>query len=126
MDDYGEYYFRIDGVDILEDIENKGLKWSYQDIDGPNTGRTMDGNMERDKIATKIKWELTMMPMEQKDIQILMKLISPVFVNVSTNLDPFYGERSATFYSNNHPATAAIIRDGKAMWDSITFPLIEK
>ena len=124
--DKEEYYFRINDVDILPYIESKGLKWSYQDIDGPNAGRTLDGFMTRDKIATKIKWELTIMPLGQDDIKTIMRLIAPVFVTVDTNLDPFYGNRMATFYSNNHPATASIIDEGTVRWDSITFPLIEK
>ena len=35
--------FTIDGVNILPYIAHRGLKWSRQDVDGPDAGRNLAG-----------------------------------------------------------------------------------
>lgn len=121
-----DYYFMINGIDILPYVESDGIKITIEDLDGPNAGRGLNGLMIRDRVASKMKWEIKCKPLYSDDAQIILRLIMPQFVTVSTNIDPLYGERSTIFYSNNRPATAAMIYDSDVLWTGIEFPLIER
>ena len=52
----------IDGTDITPYIKYQGVKWTRNDIDGPNAGRTLSGLMVRDRVATKIRLDITCRP----------------------------------------------------------------
>ena len=51
--------FKINNVDFSKYVASGGLKWSRNDIDSPNTGRTLDGLMHRGRVATKIRLDIT-------------------------------------------------------------------
>lgn len=123
-----EPYFKIDGVDILKYIESGGLKWQRNDVESSNAGRTMDATMHRGRVAIKIRYDVTCLPLNTESANLLMQLILPEFVTVETNIDPLYGTAAKSYYSNNVPATCMIIdpETGNAMWEGITFPLIEQ
>lgn len=56
----------------------------------------------------------------------VINAIFPEYVTV-TYEDPLFGVRTVQMYSNNVPATeATIYQDGEALWNDITFPLIER
>lgn len=116
----------IDGVDITPWIAHGGVKWTRSDIDGPNAGRTMSGLMVRDRVATKIRLDITCHILELTDLRVLLNAIHPEFVSVTYD-DPMQGTVTKTMYSNNNSAQFLLPRDGgKELWDSITFPLIEQ
>lgn len=121
-------YFKIDGVDILKYVESGGLTWQRNDVDSSNAGRTMDATMHRGRVAIKLRYDVTCLPLCTEDANIIQQLILPEFVTVETNLDPLYGTTVKTYYSNNVPATCAIIDPdaGETRWEGITFPLIEQ
>lgn len=116
----------INNVDITPYIAFKGVKWQRNDIEAPNTGRTMDGTMMRGRVSSKIRLDITCRPLTASELSIVLNLIYPQFVEVRYT-DPMYGIRYATMYSNNNPASYLIRKpDGKEYWDGITFPLIER
>lgn len=47
---------KIGTTDITSLIALGGLTYSRNDLDGPNAGRTLSGDMVRDKVASKDKW----------------------------------------------------------------------
>ena len=117
---------KIDGVDILPFIAHKGLKWTRNDIDGPDAGRTMDGLMHRKRVDTKIRLDITCRPLLESETRIVLNAILPEYVTVQYT-DPMYGLVTKQMYSNNNPASFLIQKPGgKAYWDGITFPLIEQ
>lgn len=117
---------KIDGVDITSFIAYNGVKWSRNDVDGPNAGRTLTGEMIRDRIATKIRLDITCHPLELEDFNTLLELLEPEFVQVTYN-DPMYGVVTKTMYANNHGGTFLIRREsGQEFWDGISFPLVER
>lgn len=121
-----QMYFRIDGVDIMPYIKYKGMKWTRNDIDSANAGRTLSGLMNRGRVTSKIKLEITCRPLLQHEIQLILNLIYPEYVTVEY-VDPRLGERRTQFYSNNVPATFCILKpDGTAYWDDVSFPLVER
>lgn len=116
--------FRINGTDILPYIANNGLKWSRNDVDGPNAGRSLDGLMHRDYIATKVRWDVTCIPLTSAQLSTVLSLIAPQSVTLEYT-DPVTGvDVSGTFYSNNYPATV-FTSEGGGLWMGLVFPLIE-
>ena len=116
----------INGVDITPFIASGGIKWSRNDIEAPNTGRTMDGTMMRGRVTTKIRLDITCIPLVASDLSTVLNAIYPEFVNVRYT-DPMYGTRIVTMYSNNNPASFLVKKpNGDEYWTGITFPLIER
>ncbi len=119
-------YLKINGVDITRLVQYGGFKWSRNDVDGSNAGRTMDGTMHRDRVDIKYRLDITCMPMSQADSEMLLALIEPEFVEVET-ISPRHGVVIWMMYSNNVPAThSRTNEDGTESWYGITFPLIQQ
>lgn len=116
----------IDGVDITKYIAFNGVQWSRNDVDGPNAGRTLSGLMIRDRVATKIRLDITCRPLTQTELNTVLNLIYPVFVTV-TYEDPMHGLVTKTMYANNNKATFFRKKnDTTEYWSDITFPLVER
>ena len=118
----------IDGVDITPYIAHQGVKWSRNDVDGPNAGRTISGLMVRDRVATKIRLDVTCRPLTGSELNTVLNAILPVFVQV-TYEDPMYGLVTKTMYANNNPATFFKKKnetDNIEYWIDVTFPLVER
>lgn len=117
---------KIDGVDILPYVEHQGIKWQRNDLDSPDAGRTLDGMMQRGRVASKIRLDITCRPLRSEEAKIVLNAIYPQYVTVEY-LDPMYGLVSKTMYANNNPAIHMLIQpDGTEWWNGITFPLIER
>ena len=98
-------YLRINGTDILPLVAKGGIKWTRNDIDSANAGRTLDGTMHRGRVTTKVKLEVKCKPLLQSEVQALLTLIEPEYVTVDY-IDPKVGARTGIqFYSNNVPAS---------------------
>ncbi len=115
-------------VNILPYIAAKGLKWQRSDIDaGEDVTRTMTGELRRNRVATKVRLDVTCRPLKSGEANLILNLILPVFVRVRY-YDPQDGRVvEKEMYANNNPASFAVIgKDGTEWWDGIEFPLIEK
>lgn len=118
---------KINGVDILPYIANQGLKWQRGDIDGPNAGRLMTGDMVRDRIAIKIRWDVTCRAVTGEELAMLLSLIEPEFVTVKYTDPTTNSVKTDEFYSNNFPVQFCFMhKDGKEYWTGLSFPLIMK
>lgn len=119
-------YLAINGIDITPWIAHGGVQWTRYDIDGSDAGRTLDGRMWRNKVATKIKMQITCIPLEKSDVKTLLNLILPEYVTVTYD-DPMYGRVTKEFYSNNNPANFyMVMANGSELWNGIAFPLVER
>ena len=117
---------RINGVDFMPFIAKQGVKWQRNDIDAANSGRTMDGQMQRGRVATKIRLDITCRPMTAEEARLVQTTILPEYVSVDY-YDPMSGYRSGiSMYSNNNPASFLIEKPEDDWWSGITFPLIER
>ena len=119
----------INGVNITPYIAAKGVKWQRNDVDGPNAGRVLeDAHMERDRIATKMRLDITLTTLPYKTLNTILNIIAEEYVSVYY-LDPQKGWRTSTFYSNNNPASFLLYNAGgdynEDLYDSISFPLVE-
>lgn len=116
----------INSVDVTPYIALGGFKWSRNDVDGVNAGRTLAGVMERDRIDTKIRLDITCRLLKTEELRIVLNAIFPEYVEVTYD-DPMYGERTVTMYSNNNPASYCMKKpDGTEWWIGVTFPLVER
>ena len=119
----------INGTNITPLIAYQGVQWKRNDIDGPNAGRTLSGLMIRDRVATKIRLDITCTPLSLEQVRTLLNLIYPEFVTVMYD-DPMEGIVTKVMYSNNNGAQFLKKQPdeigGAEYWDNITFPLIER
>jgi len=119
----------INGTNITPLIAYQGVQWKRNDIDGPNAGRTLSGLMIRDRVATKIRLDITCTPLTLEQVRTLLNLIYPEFVTVMYD-DPMEGIVTKVMYSNNNGAQFLKKQPdeigGAEYWDNITFPLIER
>ena len=115
----------INGLDIVPYIAFQGVKWTRNDVDGPDAGRTMDAMMHRMRVATKIRLDITCRPLTGSELSTVLNAILPEYVTVRYT-DPMYGLVTKTMYANNNPASYLILRDdGTEYWSGVTFPLVE-
>lgn len=118
----------IDSTDITPYIAHQGVKWSRHDIDGPNSGRALSGLMIRDRIATKIRLDITCRPLNGEELHTLLNVILPEFVSV-TYEDPMLGLVTKTMYANNNSITYFKKKsEGGSIeyWIDGSFPLVER
>lgn len=117
----------LDAVDMIPYVaHDDGFKWQRNDIDSPDTGRTLDGLMHRGRVATKIRLDIKCRPLTAAELSVVLNAIYPEYVTV-TYSDPMLGSVTKTMYSNNNPAVHALKKpDGTEWWDGITFPLVER
>ena len=119
--------FSINGVDITPFIANGGLTWQRADVDGANAGRTLDGTMIRDRKATKIRWDVTCIPLKSAQLSQILTLIQPEFVTLTYTNPVTNSVSSGQFYANNFPTNFLLMRkNGEELWGGLTFPLIQK
>lgn len=116
----------INGVNILPFVDGKGIKWTKNDLDGPQAGRTLDGRMHRARVAAKTRLDITCKPLPGGAAGILLRAIAPEYVTVRYT-DPMLGTVTRTMYAGTIPATVARVReDGSELWEGIAFSLIER
>lgn len=117
----------IDGTDITDLIAYQGVQWKRNDIDGPNAGHTLSGLMIRDRVATKIRLDITCRQLTLSEVRMLLNLLMPEFVTVTYD-DPMDGVVTRTMYANNNGAQFLMSKNNNTeeMWDNVTFPLVER
>ena len=86
--------------------------------------------MVRDRVATKIRLDITCTPLRLEELRALLNLIYPEFVTVTYD-DPMEGTVTKTMYANNNGAQfmqkkPTIGESESEYWNNITFPLIER
>lgn len=117
---------KINGVDFMPFIAKQGVKWQRNDIDAPNSGRTMDGQMQRGRVSTKIRLDITCRPLTAEEAMLVLNALLPEYVYVDY-YDPMTGYRyNVEMYANNNPASFLIEKPEDDWWGGITFPLIER
>ena len=121
-------YFTVNGVDFLQYIEEGGLKWTDNDVDSPDSGRTLDGKMHRGKVTSKVKYEAKCLPLPTASANIVFGVLDHEYVTVSTNIDPKKGVATYEMYNSSRPATCFVVdaKTGEGTWNDISFSLIER
>ena len=113
-------------VDITPYIAWQGLTFSTNDVDGPDAGRTMDGRMHRNRVATKEKMQIKTVPMTRAQVATLHTLLYPE--NIAVRVTPYPKTNAAavfTMYTNNVATQHIIHRASGEDLQIMSFPLIE-
>ena len=115
-------------VDIVPYIKYQGISGSRNDVDGPNAGRVIqDAMMTRDRLATKYKWEITTIPLDNDTAKMIESLLMPEFFRIRTD---FFGNFSQyECYSNNVQKTYVIRKKaGVTYYDyvKLSFPIVQR
>lgn len=117
----------VNGTDLTPYIAFKGVKWTRNDVDSPDTGRTMDALMHRGRVASKIRLDISCKPLTDSQASTVLNAIYPEYVTVQYTDPQAGGLVTRTMYSNNNPASYLLNREGEEdLWDGITFPLVER
>ena len=69
--------FEIDGTDITPYIHFEGLKYTTFDLDSEETTRTLDGNLRRSRVATKVRWDVPCKRLRTKEVEEILRLLKP-------------------------------------------------
>ena len=121
-----EFYLIIDGTDITKYIKAGGVKYQRSDVEAADSGRTMDGLMHRARVATKIRLDISLVPLTTEEMTMIQNLILPEYVTVQY-LDLVSGDTIKTMYSNNITTEVILTQwNGKLLWSNMTFPLVEQ
>lgn len=117
----------INGVNIVPFIAYGGYVYQLSDIDAPDSGRTMDAEMHRGRVASKVRLDITCKPLSSTEVRTVLAAIYPEWVTVRY-YDPEKGAvYTKTMYSNNRKATFLQHRERIGdLWNIGTFPLAEK
>lgn len=117
----------INNVDFMPFVAREGFAWQHSDIDASDAGRTMNGTMIRARVTSKVRLDITCIPLTTAQASTVLTAIAPQWLSV-TYTDPMLGtDVTKTMYSNNRPAAYAVKhKDGTEYWTGITFPLIEQ
>ena len=117
--------FLIDSVEYIQYILRGGIKWSRNDIDADGSGRTLDGVMHRNRIASKRKLTVNMGRLTQSQIEDVSTALAPEFIDI-TFIDPGLGVTTKTFYGSQIDSTTQRYLDGEVYWEGTSFSLIEQ
>ena len=116
----------INGTDMTPYIAPGGIKWQRNDLESPDSGRTLDGVMHRGRVTTKIRLDVTCRILRADELRVVLNTIYPEYVRVTYD-DPMYGTVTKIMYSNNNPAVCELKRPGGIeLWSGVTFPLVER
>lgn len=121
-------YYRVNGIDMIPFLVEGGVVWADEDIDGSDSGRTMDGVMHRELIATKDKHTLRFRELELDEIRLVKSAFKSQYVLVETNFHPgTAGNLIFTMYnSSRKAATSYLDENGNARFVMDEISLIER
>lgn len=105
------------------------MEYQVYDLDaGGSTGRTLDGSMQRDRVAIKEKLVMIFPPMLAEDMNKVLGLIADQFFYCKYYSLRTGGVRTAIMYVGDRSAKAyyRFTADGSDMYTDIKFNFIEK
>lgn len=127
----------LDGTDGYPALHYGGATYSRQSYDGSSAGRNQNGEMIRDQIAQKDKWQLEFVPCTQTQMGNLLKELdnetfqftypNPLYPNANGGVSgkvitkTFYcGDRSAPVFQISPTGSREV-----GLWNNLTFDVIE-
>lgn len=112
-------------VDMSRYIKRGGLKIHRGDMHTPGTGRkTANAKMYLKRVAIKYTVTADCMELEWDDINYVMKLIKPEWIEARIRI-PGEGVVEGWFYSNNIDITLQeAYKDGREVYKGFSYPLI--
>lgn len=119
--------FQVGGHDYTQWLSDEGLKPSRNDLDADGSGRNLlDGLMYRSRIASKKKWTVTFLRMDETIAAQLLTDMYPEYVSITTldAMENRYVERE--YYCATVNEGTQRYRGGRTVYDGITFNITER
>lgn len=121
--------FILNGHDYTEYLTDEGLKPSRNDLDSDGSGRNLlDGLMYRSRIATKQKWTVSFIRLDE---YIMKQLMSDMYATANyvtiTLLDSRQNRHIArTYYCSTINEGVQRYIGGRTVYDGVTFNITER
>lgn len=116
-------YMSINGSPIPQPAT---VTYNRYDMDSEESFRGLDGTMQRDRIATKVKLDCQWNALTANEMNVLLNAMEPVFFNIEY-YDPYVGgPTTKTFYVGDRSAPVYSVANGKVIFKSFTANFIEK
>lgn len=117
------YYFLINGKNVPQPSE---VVYNRYDLDSEDSFRSLSGEMQRDRIAVKVKLECRWNALDEGEMSALLSAMDEVFFDINY-FDPHQGGYiSKTFYVGDRSAPVYSIASGKVIFKSFSANFIEK
>ena len=112
-------------VDITPYIKYQGITFSRNDVEAPDSGRTLDGIMHRGRVAIKERMDIETVPLKKSQVAMLHELLYPETIQVRVTPYPMTNAtQTMTMYSNSVKTTHVIHRQNDDL-QSVSFPFVE-
>ena len=112
------------GIDIIGLIEE--IKWSENDLDAPNAGRTLDGLMHRGKVTSKHRADIKLLPEKASTINPVLAIVRNEYFYCNTDLVPD-GPLTMEMYNSVRSGGIMIVNtDRVIIHKDVAFNIIER
>lgn len=113
----------VDGVAIQEPSE---LTWNRNDISSSDAGRTMDAEMHKNRITSKVTLSLAWNMVDPDQISAILHAFEPEYFNITYH-DPYENATvTKTFYSGDKTAPVQIWTVNNKRYTKVSFNVIER
>lgn len=119
--------FKINGHDYTALLAAEGLKPSKNDLDADGSGRNLlDGLMYRSRIATKAKWTVSFLRLDEIILSQLEKDMDADYVSI-TMLDAKENRHiTRNYYCSTINEGVQRYIGGRTVYDGVTFNITER
>jgi hypothetical protein len=94
------YFFTINGVPVTQPAE---VTYQRYDLDSEDSFRSLSGEMQRDRVTTKVKLECRWNALTADQMKPLLRAMQDVFFDIYY-YDPLEGYTTKTFYVGDRSA----------------------
>ena len=117
-------YLKLNGLEIIDKIQE--IKWSINDLDGPDSGRTLDMQMQRDKLGEKNRADIKLIPCSMSDAVAILRVLRNQYFYCDTDLIPDGEDGPMEMYNSTRSGTLIVDTDKKIIHKDISFNIIER
>ena len=116
------FVFKVDNVDVPIPSE---FGWSLQDVSAPDSGRTLDAVMHKERVARKEKIQLKWNGKTPEETSTILQAFAPEYFDV-TYVSPLTNTQvTKTFYCGDQSAPYYWWCNG-GLHESVSFNIIER
>lgn len=118
------HFFTINGVNVTQPAE---VSYNRYDLDSEDSFRSLSGEMQRDRVAVKVKLECRWNALTAQQMSQLLKAMDDVFFDINY-FDPHQGGYvTKTFYVGDRSAPIySMVAGGGIVFKSFSANFIEK
>ena len=118
------YPFKVNNVDIP--CPSK-CDIGYQDVSAPDSGRTLDARMWKNRVSQKVKLELEWLGVSDEDAATILQAFDPEYFNITYRDAKTNSIVTKNFYAGDRKATTYWWSDDDEMtFSNITLNVIER